>query len=108
MPTARSDPLSRVAPHRVARGAFANRLWPAAAVFTLLAVSSLAAHAALPPKYLAVPHFQQCLSSQSAGSYNTVCLPAARPAQCPRASWQDLGRLEGRQKVPRCRASPGR
>ena len=61
-------------------------------------------HAAtvLPPKYLDVPDFQQCLSKQSAGSYDTVCLPAARPAQCPKSSWRALSRLSGDQKMPRC------
>lgn len=60
------------------------------------------ANAVLPPRYLSVPDFQQCLSQQSKGTYDTVCLPAARPAHCPAASWKALRRLSGDQKVPRC------
>ncbi len=60
------------------------------------------ANAVVPPRYLSVPNFQQCLSQQSRGTYDIVCLPAARPAQCPAASWKALRRLSGDQKVPRC------
>lgn len=56
----------------------------------------------LPPRYLSVPQFQQCLSSQSKGSYDTLCRPATRPAACPTASWRALRRLSGSDKLPRC------
>jgi hypothetical protein len=62
------------------------------------------AEAALPPKYLAVPHWRQCASQQSMGSYDIVCLPAGRPAQCPQSSWLALNRLEDDQRPPPCRA----
>lgn len=62
------------------------------------------AEAVQAPQYLSIPNFQQCLSKQSMGSYDAVCMPAARPAQCPAASWRSLRRLSGDQKVPVCRA----
>jgi hypothetical protein len=61
------------------------------------------AEAALPPKYLAVPHWRQCLSQQSMGSYDIVCLPAGRPAECPQSSWRALNRLHEEQRPPPCR-----
>ncbi len=61
------------------------------------------AGAALPPKYLAIPHWRQCLSQQSMGSYTAVCLPEGRPAQCPQSSWLALNRLDEDQRPPPCR-----
>ncbi|MFY9656983.1 MAG: hypothetical protein WAK01_10405 [Methylocystis sp.] len=61
------------------------------------------AEAALPPKYLAVPNWRQCLSQQSMGSYDIVCLLAQRPAECPRSSWRALNRLDEDQRPPPCR-----
>lgn len=73
-------------------------------IFGTLCATVTGGHAAtvLPPKYLSVLDFQQCISKQSAGSYDTVCLPVARPAQCPKSSWRELSQLSGGQKVPRC------
>jgi hypothetical protein len=42
------------------------------------------------PAYISVPHFQQCLSTTSQGSFRTWCLPASKPAPCPDASWSAL------------------
>lgn len=56
------------------------------------------------PGYLQVPDFQKCLASQQQGSYQTWCLPAQRPDQCPQASWQQLQQLPVGQQVPACRA----
>ena len=61
------------------------------------------AEAALPPKYLSVPHWRQCLSQQSMGSYDIVCLPARHPAECPPSSWSALNRLDEDQRPPPCR-----
>lgn len=60
------------------------------------------AEALTPPKYLSIPHVRQCLSQQSAGSYETVCLPAARPEQCPKSSWRALNQLDGDGRPPAC------
>lgn len=61
------------------------------------------AEAVQAPQYLSIPSFQQCLSTQTMGSYDAVCLPMARPKQCPTASWRALRRLSGDQKMPHCR-----
>jgi len=63
------------------------------------------AQAALPPKYLSVPHWRQCSSQQSMGSYNAVCLPAQRPAGCPQSSWRALNQLDEDQRLPLCRGN---
>lgn len=55
------------------------------------------------PRYLQVPHFQQCLASQQQGSYQTWCLPEQRPDNCPQASWQQLQQLPVGHQVPACR-----
>jgi hypothetical protein len=69
----------------------------------LFLVASADAASVLPPKYLSVPDFQACLSKQSEGTYEAICLPTQRPAVCPRKSWHTLRRLIGDQRVPRCR-----
>ena len=79
---------------------------PALVFGALCAALSLGhAQALTPPKYLSIPHVRQCLSEKSAGSYNTVCLPAARPAQCPKSSWRALYRLDGDERPPGCRGN---
>lgn len=65
-------------------------------------------HAALPPKYLEVDEFGQCLAEQSKGTYTAWCMPVKRPKACPRPSWEHLRTLKGRDAVPPCPAkAPG-
>ena len=42
------------------------------------------------PAYLDVPKLQDCLVFKNFGTYSFHCLPAARPAKCPKASWKKL------------------
>lgn len=69
-----------------------------------LAVLTLPVYAVLPPKYLSVPDFKQCLSEQNEGSYSSWCQPAKKPKACPRVSWRQLRALQGDDAVPACRA----
>jgi hypothetical protein len=57
---------------------------------------------ALPPKYLAVKDFQQCLRTLQMGSYSAWCLPAQKLDNCPAASWAQLNALAGIDKLPSC------
>ena len=81
-----------------------NSLHALALVFGALcaALSFGHAEAMTPPKYLSIPNVRECLSQQSAGSYNTVCLPDARPAHCPKSSWRALNGLVGDGRPPAC------
>lgn len=74
------------------------------ALAAALAAITLPAHAVLPPKYLSVPDFKQCLAEQSEGSYSSWCQPAKKPKACPRVSWRQLRALQGDDAVPACRA----
>jgi hypothetical protein len=56
----------------------------------------------LPPKYLSVPAFKSCLSTQSQGSYQSWCLPRRKPGQCPAESWASLKALKGGDALPKC------
>ena len=58
--------------------------------------------ATLPPKYLEVADFQQCLAVEEVATYSTWCLPAIRPENCPVGSWEKLQALSGSDKLPDC------
>ena len=42
---------------------------------------------AIPPAYLAIPHFKQCLRAIKTGKDSSWCMPATRPNNCPQDSW---------------------
>ena len=67
-----------------------------------VAPSGTSALTALPPAYLQVTDFQRCLGEQTVETHRQWCLPVARPAQCPEASWLQLNQLQGRDRVPAC------
>ena len=58
--------------------------------------------ATLPPKYLEVADFQQCLAVEEVATYSMWCLPAIRPENCPVGSWEKLQALSGSDKLPDC------
>lgn len=74
------------------------------ALAAALAAITLPAYAVLPPAYLSVPDFKQCLAEQNEGSYSSWCQPAKKPKACPRVSWRQLRALQGDDAVPACRA----
>ena len=79
-------------------------LRPPLTLAAALTAIALPGHAALPPKYLSVPSFKQCLAEQSEGSYRSWCQPAQKPKACPRSSWRQLRALQGQDALPACRA----
>lgn len=42
---------------------------------------------AIPPAYLTIPHFKQCLRAIKTGKDSSWCMPATRPNNCPQDSW---------------------
>jgi hypothetical protein len=63
---------------------------------------------ALPPKYLSVPQFKDCLATQQINTYRAWCMPSAKPAQCPATSWAQLNALQGKDQIPACQAEAAR
>lgn len=68
----------------------------------LLACVTLASSAALPPKYLGIKDFKQCLAVQQISSYRAWCMPSEKPLSCPATSWDELKALTGNDRVPDC------
>lgn len=60
------------------------------------------ATAVLPPKYLSVEGFQQCLATKNMGTWAAWCLPHAKPKGCSLNSWRQLHALSGHDAVPSC------
>lgn len=44
----------------------------------------------LPPAYLQIKNFKDCLSTVNRGTWKAWCLPASRPKACSAASWKQL------------------
>ena len=80
-----------------------NRLKHSVLLLALLAPATVAL-AALPPRYLQVPDFQQCLADEARLSYRAWCMPSKKPRACPAASWKQLRALRHADAVPRCAA----
>lgn len=50
----------------------------------------IAGPGSLPPAYLSVKHFQDCLGTKNMGTWTSWCKPQVKPNQCPQASWDAL------------------
>lgn len=57
----------------------------------------------LPPKYLSIDGFKNCLSTQAKGSASFYCMPETKPEQCLDKAWNELNALEGSEKIPSCK-----
>ena len=44
----------------------------------------------LPPKYLSVKGFKQCLSTKNMGTWSSWCKPHDKPENCPQSAWDAL------------------
>jgi hypothetical protein len=58
----------------------------------------------LPPKYLSIMQFKDCLATQQVSSYRSWCMPGEKPTQCPATSWAQLQALQGSDQMPACPA----
>ncbi len=69
--------------------------------FALLALFSASCHASdivggkdsLPPAYLSVKGFKDCLSTQDMGGWTAYCLPNNKPETCTDDSWLKLTKI---------------
>jgi hypothetical protein len=83
------------------RGAAMAPLLMSIVVVATLPTSS--AQAALPPRYLAVPQFQQCLATRQAEQHQSWCVPDRKARACPKASWQQLQSLKQQGQLRPCK-----
>jgi hypothetical protein len=60
------------------------------------------AFGALPPQYLSITNFKQCLASKNMGTWQAWCMPTAKPETCPNDSWNQLSNLSGKNRLPAC------
>lgn len=68
----------------------------------VIVASSIAAYAALPPKYLSIKGVEACLGKEQQGTMIAVCLPPSKPKGCAKSSWKKLLSLKGADAVPPC------
>jgi len=62
----------------------------------------------LPPKYLSISQFKDCLATQQISTYRAWCMPSVKPALCPATSWAQLNALQGKEQIPACQAEAAR
>lgn len=68
----------------------------------LLLFMAMQVFAVLPPKYLAIKGFKQCLDTKDMGTWKALCMPAQKPDACSDEAWQQLKKLTGKDKLPDC------
>ena len=44
----------------------------------------------LPPAYLSIPGYEDCLQTVNQGGSNQLCFPVSKPGACIDASWEEL------------------
>ncbi|MDR3477670.1 MAG: hypothetical protein P4M14_06535 [Gammaproteobacteria bacterium] len=67
-----------------------------------LSVVAVNSWAVLPPQYLSIPHWKQCVDTATInGGYSYVCLPNARERHCPPSSWRAFHAKKN--LLPRCK-----
>ncbi|MCF6764870.1 hypothetical protein L3V82_03720 [Thiotrichales bacterium 19S3-7] len=54
--------------------------------------------ATLPPNYLSVDGFKDCLGTKSMGTWQSYCLPNKKPQNCLETSWNQLITMD----IPSC------
>jgi hypothetical protein len=52
----------------------------------------------LPPAYLSVDGFKQCMATKNMGSWTSYCIPAHKPSGCQLSSWNELVNMN----IPHC------
>ena len=77
---------------------------PTVLIGLLLATTTSHSSAALPPKYLGIKDFKQCLATQPIDTYRVWCMPEQKPEACPATSWKELQALDGRDRIINCTA----
>ena len=62
------------------------------------AVEMVGGKGSLPPAYLSVKGFKDCLSTQDMGGWTAYCLPDSKPESCANDSWSRLSAMT----IPKC------
>jgi len=57
---------------------------------------------ALPPSYLMVDGFKQCLETQSMETWTAWCMPSSKPSDCAPASWEALVKISAEGGLTAC------
>lgn len=57
----------------------------------------------LPPAYLTIKDVKPCLGTKKMGTWDAVCIPANKPAQCNDDSWGSLQKLKGADRPDNCK-----
>ena len=68
----------------------------------ILASVAINCSAVLPPKYLGVKNFKQCLATQVINTFSAWCMPDKKPENCPTTSWEQLNSFTELDKLPDC------
>ena len=68
----------------------------------ILASVAINCSAVLPPKYLGVTDFKQCLATRVINTYSAWCMPDKKPENCPATSWEQLNAFTELDKLPDC------
>ncbi|KAF7637085.1 hypothetical protein Mgra_00003474 [Meloidogyne graminicola] len=71
-------------------------------LFFLLIIFMVGVEGALPPSYLSVPQFKECLQFKEIGGKTRWCLPKTKPVACPDASWGELTKCEINGEIQKC------
>ncbi|KAF7640476.1 hypothetical protein Mgra_00000297 [Meloidogyne graminicola] len=45
---------------------------------------------ALPPKYLGLCNWKDCVGEKEEGTHKSLCLPETKPEACPQETWEQL------------------
>lgn len=53
---------------------------------------------ALPPAYLSVKGFKNCLGTKNMGTWQSYCLPETKPQSCDNDAWSQLSSMT----LPKC------
>ena len=62
------------------------------------AVEMVGGKGGLPPDYLSVKGFKDCLDTQDMGGWTAYCLPNSKPENCANDSWSRLSAMT----IPKC------
>lgn len=79
-----------------------NRVRSHVPVLILLATATGNCLAVLPPRYLGIEKFDQCLAEKRVSTFRVWCMPEEKPQACPRSSWKQLRALKGREAISPC------
>ena len=63
---------------------------------------ALTAFAKLPPRYLEIKDFEQCLGTRDMCGMKSWCMPTEKPDACEEESWEELNALTGDDRLPSC------